>query len=108
MAPFSSTPFGEICSRLAVNRSASMAPTVRISSMPSCSLPTSDSSTLPLKIISPISATVAMVVPSLKVLLSITELPTSTGTVSTIPAMVERIMVLLADPAFLVMPSRIS
>ena len=67
-----------------------MAPTVSSSSMPSRSLPTSDSSTLPSKIISSMSAIVAMVVPSLKVLVSITESPSSTGTSSTMPEAVER------------------
>ena len=55
-----------------------------------CSFPTSDSSTFPSKIMSPMSATVAIVVPSLKVLASMTELPSLTGTSSTVPAIVER------------------
>ena len=42
------------------------------------------------------SATEAIVVPSLKVLLSTTVLPTFTGTSSTTPEMVERISVELA------------
>src|SRR5690554_1593880 len=71
-------------------------------------LPTSVSSTLPLKIISPISATMATVVPSLKLLLLITELPSSMGTSNTIPEMVERITVLVLLPICLVTPSCIS
>lgn len=50
-------------------------------------------------------ATVAMVVPSLKVLLMITELPTLMGTSRIRPVMVERIRVLLKEALFLVMPS---
>ena len=61
-------------------------------------LPTSDSSTLPLKISSLMSATVAIVVPSLKVLVSMTELPSSTGTSSTVPSMVARTSVFEVCP----------
>ena len=61
--------------------------------MPSTSRPTSVSSMLPLKMRSPMLATVAMVVPSLKVLLSTTVLPTFTGTSRISPAMVERMSV---------------
>ena len=50
----------------------SMAPTVISSGKPSSILPTSDSSTFPSKIILLTSASAAIVVPSLKVLLSIT------------------------------------
>ena len=52
-----------------------------------------------------IFATVAMVVPSLNVLLMITELPAFTGTSRINPSMVERIMVLLNEALFLVIPS---
>ena len=50
-------------------------------------------------------ATVAMVVPSLNVLLMITELPAFTGTSRINPSIVERIMVLLNEALFLVIPS---
>ena len=50
------------------------------------------------------SATVAIVVPSLKVLAWITELPTLIGTSRIIPVMVERIWVLLKSLYRLVMP----
>jgi hypothetical protein len=76
--------------------------------MPVLSLPTSDSSTTPLKIMSSMLATEAMVVPSLKVLVSITELPTSTGTSSTVPPIVERTRVLVEPPVEREMPFSIS
>ncbi len=76
--------------------------------IPVSSLPTSDSSTTPLKIMSFMSATAAMVVPSLKVLVSMTELPTSTGTSSTMPAMVERTRVLVEPPVEREMPFSIN
>ena len=50
-------------------------------------------------------ATVAIVVPSLKVLLMITEFPAFTGTSRISPSIVERIMVLLNEALFLVIPS---
>ena len=81
------------------------APNVIFTGMPSRMRPTSVSSTLPRKMRSPMSATVAIVVPSLNVLLMITELPTLTGTSRIRPSMVERINVLLNDALFLVMPS---
>ena len=52
------------------------------------------------------SATLAIVVPSLNVLLKITELPTLTGMSSISPLMVERISVLLALALLLDTPSR--
>ena len=52
-----------------------------------------------------ILATVAIVVPSLNVLLMITELPTLIGTSRISPVMVERINVLLNEALFLVIPS---
>ena len=52
-----------------------------------------------------ILATVAIVVPSLNVLLMITELPTLIGTSKISPVMVERINVLLNEALFLVIPS---
>lgn len=58
-----------------------------------------------LKIRSFMFATVAMVVPSLNVLLMITELPAFTGTSRINPSIVERIMVLLNEALFLVIPS---
>ena len=55
------------------------------------------------------SATVAMVVPSLKVLLWITELPTLTGTLRMVPVIVARTMVLVkpCTSAFCATPSRV-
>ena len=50
-------------------------------------------------------ATVAIVVPSLKVLLMMTELPAFTGTSRISPSMVDRIRVLLNEALFLVIPS---
>jgi len=76
--------------------------------MPGRSFPTSDSSTFPLKIMSSMSATVAIVVPALKVLVSMTEWPTSTGTSSTMPEMVERTSVFEALPELLAIPSWMS
>ena len=66
--------------------------------MPSFSLPTSDSSTRPLKIMSAMSATAAMVVPGLKLLALMTELPSLTGTVSTMPSTVDSTWVDSAVP----------
>ena len=51
-------------------------------------------------------ATVAMVVPSLKVLLRMTLLPTFTGMSSITPVMVERMSVLLALALLREIPSR--
>ena len=76
--------------------------------MPSRSLPTSVSSILPTKSRSCISATVAIVVPSLKVLVRMTELPTLTGTSKTVPAIVAFTMVLVKPAsAFCATPSRV-
>ena len=52
-----------------------------------------------------ILATVAIVVPSLKVLLMITEFPALTGISRISPSIVERIRVLLKEALFLVIPS---
>ena len=73
-----------------------MAPTVMVRGMPVVSIPTSVSSTLPRKMRSDMSAITATVVPSLRVLAWITELPTCTGTSSTRPSTVARTMVLLS------------
>ena len=54
------------------------------------------------------SATVAMVVPSLKVLLRITELPTLTGTSRMRPLIVERMSVELDEALLLLTPSLIT
>ena len=58
--------------------------------IPLVSKATSVSSMVPLKSKSFMFATVAIVVPSLKVLLIITELPTFTGTLRMMPSIVER------------------
>ena len=107
LAPFSSTPFGEIYSSSASNVRFCKAPIVSFTGIPSWIRPTSVSSILPLKIRSFILATVAIVVPSLNVLLMITELPTLIGTSRINPSMVERISVLLKEALFLVIPSLI-
>lgn len=73
--------------------------------MPSCMRPTSVSSILPRKIRSFMLATVAIVVPSLNVLLIMTELPAFTGTSKINPSIVDRIRVLLNEALFLVIPS---
>ncbi len=65
--------------------------------MPLRSLPTSVSSTLPWNCMLVMSATEAMVVPSLKVLAWMTELPSLTGTSRIMPSMVERTWVLLCS-----------
>ena len=75
-------------------------------SIPSCNCPTSVSSMFPRNMRSRMSATLAIVVPSLKVLLRITELPTFTGMSSITPLMVERIKVLLALALLAETPSR--
>ena len=67
-----------------------MAPTEIVIGQPSLTLPTSVSSMYPSKIKSFMFATVAIVVPSLKVLLRITEFPTFTGMSRISPVMVER------------------
>ena len=82
------------------------APTVIFIGMPSTSLPTSVSSIFPRNIRSFILATVAMVVPSLKVLLSTTVFPTFTGTSSMSPEIVERMSVELALALLFDTPSR--
>ena len=81
------------------------APKVIFTGTPSWICPTSVSSTFPRKIKSFMSATLAMVVPSLKVLLMITEFPAFTGTSRMRPSMVERISVLLNEALFFVIPS---
>ena len=68
MTPFSSVALGETYSSSASSATSCMAPTVSRTGMPLRSLPTSVSSTLPRKSIFDMSATVAIVVPSLKVL----------------------------------------
>ena len=73
----------------------------------SCTFPTSLSSNFPSKIISPILATDAIVVPSLKVLLSMTCPPSLTGTSNTMPVIVAFTNVLLVEPAVLEAPSLI-
>ena len=108
MAPSSATPFGEIYSKMASNFSFSTAPTERIKFIPVFIFPTSDSSTLPLKIISIISAITAMVVPALKLFVSMTDLPSLTGISRIIPSMVDRISVLVSSPGFFVTPSLIN
>ena len=74
--------------------------------MPVDRRPTSVSSMLPRKMRSFILATVAMVVPSLKVLARITELPTFTGMSSIKPVMVERMSVDEAEAFDFDTPSR--
>ena len=74
--------------------------------IPVTNCPTSVSSILPRKMRSFMSATLAMVVPSLNVLLRMTELPTLTGTSNIKPVMVERISVELALALLLETPSR--
>ena len=81
------------------------APIVSFTGIPSWIRPTSVSSILPLKIRSFMLATVAIVVPSLNVLLMITELPAFTGTSRISPSIVERISVLESEALFLVIPS---
>ena len=77
--------------------------------MPLRSLPTSDSSTRPLKIMSLMSATTATVVPGLKLLALMTELPSLTGTASTVPSTVDSTWVEAAAPRTLpAAPSRTS
>ena len=68
----------------------------------------SDSSTLPLKIISIISAMIAMVVPALKLFVSMTDLPSLKGISKIIPSMVDRISVLVSSPGFFVTPALIN
>ena len=102
--PFSSIPFGAIYSSVASNEMSCRAPMVSLTGICSLSRPTSVSSTFPRKIMSFKSATVAMVVPSLKVLDWMTEFPTFTGTSRIIPVMVERICVLLISAFRLAIP----
>ncbi len=96
IAPFSSTPFGAMYSSAASQLAFSIAPTVIFTGISMRTLPTSLSSTLPWKIRSFMSAMAAMVVPSLKLLRSITLLPSFTGTSSTMPVIVLRTTVLPA------------
>ena len=79
---------------------------VSVTGIPSWSLPTSVSSTFPRNIMSFMSATTAIVVPSLNVLDWMTELPTLTGMSSIMPSNVERIWVLLISALRETMPSR--
>ena len=104
-APFSEVPFGAIYSSTASNVLSFMAPMVIIIGIPSLMRPTSVSSILPTKIMSRISATVAMVVPSLKVLELMTLFPTFTGTSKIIPSIVDFIDVLVYSEAFFEIPS---
>ena len=75
--------------------------------VPSRNVPTSVSSTFPLKIRSFMSATVATVVPSFRVLAWMTELPTLTGMSRIKPEMVERMSVELDLALLEETPSRI-
>mgnify|MGYP000293769289 CR=1 FL=1 len=79
---------------------------VSVTGIPSWSLPTSVSSTFPRNIMSFMSATTAIVVPSLNVLDWMTELPTLTGMSSIMPSIVERIWVLLISALRETVPSR--
>jgi len=97
MTPLSSVALGETYSRVASSSTFCRAPIVSFTGMPSCSLPTSVSSTLPRKSMFDMSATEAMVVPSLNVLAWITEFPTLIGTSRIIPSIVDRICVLLSS-----------
>ena len=106
LAPLDSTAFGEMYSNEAVKFRFCNAPMVIFMFIPGFTCPTSVSSILPLKIRSFMLATLAMVVPSLNVLLRITELPTFTGISSIIPVMVERISVELALALLFETPSR--
>ena len=104
MTPFSSVPFGAMYSSVASSEMSCRAPIVSLTGIPSRMRPTSVSSTFPRKIMLFMSATDAMVVPSLKLLDRMTELPTLIGTSRTIPVMVERICVLLSSAFRLAMP----
>ena len=73
IAPSISLPLGAMYSSLPSSVSFSIAPTLIWSFMPSLIFATSDSSTCPSKIMSPMSAIVATVVPGLKLLAWITE-----------------------------------
>ena len=97
MTPLSSVALGETYSSRASSSTFCRAPMVSLTGIVSWSLPTSVSSTLPRKSMFDMSATVAMVVPSLKVLDWITEFPTLTGTSRIMPSIVERIWVLLSS-----------
>ena len=96
LAPLLSTALGDTYSRFASNERSCNAPMVIFIGIPSTNRPTSVSSIFPRKIRSFIFATVAIVVPSLKVLLSTTVLPTFTGTSRMRPVIVERMSVELA------------
>ena len=76
MTPFSSVALGETYSSSASRSTFCSAPIVSLTGIPSCSLPTSVSSMLPRKSMFDMSATVAIVVPSLNELAWITEMPT--------------------------------
>ncbi len=104
MTPLSSVALGATYSSSASSSTFCRAPIVSLTGMPSWSLPTSVSSILPWNCILVMSATVATVVPSLKVLAWMTELPTLMGTSRTMPSMVERICVLLNSLYRWVMP----
>ena len=71
-APACSIPLGATKVNFALNSSSSKAPNTTLISEPSSILETSVSSTCPSNIIIVMSATVAIVVPALKLLLSIT------------------------------------
>ena len=84
-APPNSIPFGATNVNLASNSSFSSAPNITLISDPSASLETSVSSTCPSKIILVISATVAIVVPGLNVLVSVIGLPSLIGISKIVP-----------------------
>ena len=105
IAPSTSLPLGAMYSSVPSKVSSSSAPILICSFMPSLTLPTSDSSTWPWKIMSLMSATTAMVVPGLKLLDSITENPTLTGTSMTMPSTVEVTTMLEFLPEVRVAPS---
>ena len=107
IAPFSSTPLGDTYSNTAFSFLPSIAPMVMSIGMPVLIRPTSVSSSLPTNSISPILATVAIVVPSLKLFDCITEFPTLIGISSIVPLMVERTRVLLNCALSLDTPSRV-
>ena len=106
LAPFCSVAFGEMYSRRASNFRSCSAPIVIFMFIPAERRPTSVSSILPRKMRSFMFATVAIVVPSLKVLARMTELPTFTGMSSIRPVIVERMSVEDAEAFDFDTPSR--
>ena len=105
IVPWSVTPFGAMYSSDALNGLPCSAPTFSTSSMPCLSLPTSDSSTSPSKIMSFMSASVASDVPDWKVLDSMMNEPSLFGRSRIVPSMVAGIM-LDTMPELLVAPVR--